>query len=693
MRSAKAFLALCITLAVLLSAAGPAMAAASAWVGDEHASVRLISATEATGSAGRIDLGLEFRLGSGWHIYWRSPGDAGYPPSIDWTGSDNLAGATLAWPAPRRLTLLGFETMAYEGSVVLPVTAQLATPGTPLAVKAAVSYLACAEICVPYDATLSLALPAGAAGPGPEAGRIAAALMKVPGSAEAAGIRIGDARIAGTGKSATLSLAVEATPPLRHPDLFVEGIGDKASAGAARLVPAEGRGQALMVPVAGVAAADLAGTQLTFTLVDGARSAEFTAAPQETTSAVRAPASLGIIAIALLGGLILNIMPCVLPVLSLKLLSLTAHVGAARKHVRAGFLASAAGILVSFLLLAAAAIAARTAGFAVGWGMQFQQPLFLVLMIGLLLLFAASLLPGGILVGVPGLASRLAEIETRHPIGDSFLTGAFATLLATPCSAPFVGTALGFALTGDAADIMLIFCAMGLGFAAPYLLVAAVPSLVALLPRPGRWMLWLEALLAVLLAGTAAWLLAVLASEAGWRFAAAIALAALLVVVLLAYRSHSAATTGRRLAGAVAGLVAILALAAPSVVPGALAPEAAAASAHWIPFDAVERDRLVRAGKLVLVDVTADWCLTCKLNKAVVLDRGPVAARLAGSGIVTMRADWTRPDAAITAYLASFRRFGIPFDAVYGPAAPDGLPLPEILTDSAVLAALDQAAH
>jgi suppressor for copper-sensitivity B len=692
----RAFVAFLLLLGGLVCGAGPATAGASGWVGDEHAAVRLISAGEATGSAGSVDLGLDFRLAPGWHIYWRSPGDAGYPPSVDWTGSENLAAAELAWPAPRRLTLLGFETMAYDGRTVLPVTARLATPGAPLSLQAQISYLACAEICVPYDATLAFALPAGPAGPGPEAPLIAAAAAKVPGPAAAAGITVQSARIGGSADKGELSLGLAATPPLLHPDLFVEGLGDNASAAAARLVASHGDKQSLRVPIAGIDPALLAGTSLTVTLVDGARSAEFQVTP-DLASGAEASATGGnaILLIALLGGLILNIMPCVLPVLALKLLSVTAHAGAERRRIRLGFLASAAGILVSFLLLAAAAIAARAGGLAVGWGMQFQQPVFLVLMIGFMLLFAASLLPGGLVIGVPGISSRLAAVEVRHPLADAFLTGVLATLLATPCSAPFVGTALGFALTGGNADILLIFLAMGLGFAAPYIVVAATPALVQLLPRPGRWMIWLETMLALLLAGTAAWLASVLAAETGWRFAATIALLALLLVVLLAWRSHSTAPATRRFAGSVAALVAVAALAAPSLVPGLvseLAPAASAASARWVPFDPAERDRLVRAGKLVLVDVTADWCLTCKLNKAVVLDRGPVQARLAGAGIVAMRADWTRPDTAISAYLASFDRFGIPFDAVYGPAAPDGVALPEILSDSSVLAALDRAA-
>jgi suppressor for copper-sensitivity B len=688
----KPLAALAVLLTCVAALAGPATAAISPWVGDEHAAVRLISASEATGSAGMVDLGLEFRLGPGWHIYWRSPGDAGYPPSVDWSGSDNLTGAALSWPAPRRLTLLGFETMAYEGGVVLPVTATLARPGAPLAVRAAVEYLACAEICVPYEAKLDLALPSGAAGPGPQAPLIAAAAAQVPGPAQAAGIARVEARIAGTAQSGTLAVIIDATPRLTHPDLFVEGLGDNASAGAPRLGAASGGAQTLILPIAGIAPDALAGKVLDLTLVDGTRRAALSVTP--TLASVPQEAGAGwpaILAIALLGGLILNVMPCVLPVLSLKFLSVSAHAHAGRRAVRLGFLAGAAGILASFLLLALAAIAARGAGIAVGWGMQFQQPLFLVAMIGLLALFAASLF-GGLVIGLPGPAARLGTIQAQHPLINSFLTGAFATLLATPCSAPFVGTALGFALTGGNAEILLVFTIMGFGFAVPYLLVAALPDLARLVPRPGRWMIWVERLLGLMLAATAAWLALVLAAEAGTVLAIATIVAALLVSALLSWRSHVGDPQRRRTAALAALAVSLVAFVAPSLLAELAPAPASAASARWVPFDPAERDRLVAQGKLVLVDITADWCLTCKLNKAAVLDRGPVQARLGRGDVVAMRGDWTRPDAAISSYLASFQRFGIPFDAVYGPASPAGLALPELLTDAAVLAALDQAA-
>jgi len=405
---------------------------------------------------------------------------------------------------------------------------------------------------------------------------------------------------------------------------------------------------------------------------------------------------LTVLGAALLGGLILNLMPCVLPVLSLKLLAAVGYGGAERRAIRRGFLASAAGIVVSFLLLAAGAVALKEAGVAVGWGMQFQQPMFLAAMATLVVLFAANLwglfelpLPRAI----ADLGAQLPrESATKGSLTGHFLTGAFATLLATPCSAPFLGTAVGFALAGGPVEITAVFAAMGVGLALPYLVVAAVPDLARALPKPGPWMAVLRRVLAIALALTAAWLLSVLAAQAG--LAAALTIAGAYVVLGLTL----AMPGGRRLAlpagalAAAAALVVTWSAERGSPAGRPVTEQAESGAANWSRFDPALIEALVGDGKVVLVDVTADWCLTCRVNKAAVLDRGPVAALLADGSVTGIRADWTSPDPAIADYLASFGRYGIPFNAVYGPAAPGGIALPELLTDTAVLAAIREAA-
>lgn len=347
---------------------------------------------------------------------------------------------------------------------------------------------------------------------------------------------------------------------------------------------------------------------------------------------------------ALLGGFILNLMPCVLPVLSLKLMSLVRHAGEGRGRLRAGLLASAAGIIASFLMLAAVTAGLKAAGLAVGWGVQFQQPLFLGFMIAVLLLFAGSM-AGLFEIPLPRFIADRVSGPEGSGLGGAFLTGAFATLLATPCSAPFLGTAVGFALAAGTTEILAIFAALGLGMASPYLLAAAFPAVAGWLPRPGRWMVGLRRVMALALLGTAAWL----------------------------------------------GLVLDAALRGPAPVTALAAGQNGGGGARWAAFDEAAIAGHVAAGRVVLVDVTADWCVTCQANKKFVLNRDPVAATLADPRVVALRADWTRPDEAIAAYLARHGRYGIPFNMVYGPGAPAGIALPELLSASAVLAALAQA--
>ncbi len=325
-----------------------------------------------------------------------------------------------------------------------------------------------------------------------------------------------------------------------------------------------------------------------------------------------------------------------------------------------------------------------------GWGVQFQQPLFLIALVAVVTLFAANLL-SLFEIPLPAWAARLGE---RHghgagPVGN-FVTGMFATLLATPCSAPFLGTAVGFALGRGIAEILAIFLALGLGMALPYLLVAAWPRLAQRLPRPGRWMLILRRLLGLALLLTGLWMLSVLEVETGPRAALTVGLLMLALLALLAVTRML--PPPRRLP--LAALPVLAALAVP--VTGLMAPapvqDAAAAAHHlWHPFDRAALARQVAAGKLVFVDVTAEWCITCQVNKATVVYRGRVARRLAQDDIIAMQADWTRPDAAIAAYLAGFGRYAIPFDAVYGPGAPNGIALPELLSETAVMDAIAKA--
>jgi suppressor for copper-sensitivity B len=696
-----ALCAVLLALCVVASDAAPGRAAAGAWSESEQGRVRLVSAGDTVGSGPQVRAGLQFEMQPGWKIYWRNPGDAGYPPQLDWTRSDNLAAADIQWPVPHRFALFGLQTFGYEDEVVLPIMLRVEDPARPLSLRADLNYLTCEEVCVPVRTALALDLPAGDDLPSRHGFLIEQYAARVPGKDASHGMTIERATLAGPDDAPRLEVAVRSELPWQGPDLLVEApagflfgppeVRTDAPSGGALLVSAVDRTAA--------AEGDLAGRELTLTVTDGLRGVERTVqiayadaddiavAPREPVGA--APASLGLLAVlglALLGGLILNLMPCVLPVLSLKLLAVVGHGGGDRRPVRVGFLASAAGIVVSFLGLAAVAIALRSAGLAAGWGIQFQQPLFLVAMLLVLTLFACNLW-GWFEIPLPRWAGGLGAIGQSHgngghSVGGHFLTGVFATLLATPCSAPFLGTAVGFALARGPAEILLIFAALGLGLALPYLVVAAVPALATRLPKPGHWMITLRRVLGLALAMTAVWLLTVLARQQGWP------VAALAAAVLLAIAGVLALRPGRLVgAAAVTGLALIL-VAAPFV--SERGPERAM-EADWAVLDRARIADEVASGRVVFIDVTADWCITCQVNKRLVLDRDDVRARLEAADVLRMRGDWTRPDDTIASYLAAHGRYGIPFNAVYGPGAPDGIVLPELLSTGSVLDALEQA--
>ncbi len=689
--------AVAVALAVFAGAQARAEPAASEWARTDQTQVRLVAAASATGGAENVRLGLQFRLEPGWKIYWRSPGDAGFPPKPEWTGSRNLRAAEFRWPAPERFELFGLDTFGYGGEVVLPVEARVERPGAPLHLKLALDYLVCEKICIPYKATLALDLPSGSATPSPHAHLIDRFVARIPGDGTGSGLAIERAAWRGGG-TPVLEVTARALTAFQNPDVIVEAEGPAANLGFGRpeIRLSEGGQMArLRIPVKGAPAgqADLAGQPVTLTLVDGERAMERTLALDSglpTPMAVPRRFAAALL-VALLGGLILNLRPCVLPVLSLKVLSFVGQGGAAGPRVRRNFLASAAGIVVSFVGLALALILAKGAGATIGWGVQFQQPAFLVAMTLLISLFAANLW-GWFEIRLPQALNHAPGAPYHQESArQAFFTGMLATLLATPCSAPFVGTAVGFALSQGPIEILAIFAALGIGLALPYLSIAAFPRAATWLPRPGRWMIRLRAVLGLALLATALWLLSVLAVQVG--LTGAVVLGGLLLLLLAGLWGLRRVSGPARLGGrvALAALAGAAFLVPGSLTTGSAPPTGIVASDLWRPFDQGAIETLVRGGRVVFVDVTADWCITCQVNKAVVVSRGDVASRLADGSVVPMRADWTRPNDEIAAYLASFGRYGIPFNVVYGPAVPEGIPLPEVLTREAVLSAFDKA--
>ena len=713
--------ALGLVLAALSTGVAIAAPGASPWVKTEQTELRLIAATETVGAAETLRLGLHFKLKPGWKIYWRSPGDAGFPPIPDWSSSRNRKSAVMQWPAPERFSVLGLETLGYKKEVVFPITVTREDATKPLLLSGVIRYLVCDEICIPYDADVALNVAQGPLRPSPFAHLISRFQSNVPGDGNRHGLTINAAETWKRGKTTMLRVRVTAAEPFRAPDLYPEGPQALTFAKPTVRLGPDGLSATLDLEVFGTQylkgpEKSLAGRTLTVTLVDGMRSAEarLTVAPALAGSGLPTdagdvgdtgdtevdPSLALILAFALLGGLILNLMPCVLPVLSIKLLSVVGHGGGERRQVRLSFLASAAGILFAFLVLAGALIALKAGGMTIGWGIQFQQPWFLIAMTLMVTAFALNLW-GLFEVRLPFWISDLGEHTSHvHGLGGHFLQGAFATLLATPCSAPFLGTAVGFALARGWGEITAVFAALGLGLALPYLGVAAFPGLATRLPKPGPWMVTFRRFLGLALIATGVWLLSVLAASAGFKTAVLVGGLTVAAAGLLALARLKRPGVGRRAALGISAAV-LAAFLAPGWL-GSVAPGTASAKLNsatdvlgklWQPFDEARIPGLIAQGNTVFVDVTADWCITCQVNKGLVLSRGKVLAKLQDPNVVIMQADWTRPDPVISDFLARHDRFGIPFNAVYGLGAPKGVVLPELLSQSVVLKAFKTTAR
>lgn len=395
-----------------------------------------------------------------------------------------------------------------------------------------------------------------------------------------------------------------------------------------------------------------------------------------------------LLAIALLGGFILNFMPCVLPVLSLKVMSLIKQ---SKKnhmdHAKAGFFITGLGILFSFLLLALLTVLLKESGEAFGWGIHFQNPHFLLFVFLVLIAFSASLW-GVFEIDLPsGLGTWLITHEGKGKVKD-FLSGMFATLLATPCSAPFVGTALSFALARNIADIFLVFLFLGLGFAFPYFLVAGLPSRLIRLPKPGLWMVWVQKILGIILTFTALWIGWILSFHVSLLVLGLCVVLSLLALSLFWIKHHKKPELK---AWAFAMPIFLMAWGLPWILPHHHHSIPQKIVDYWRPFDPQAIPNLVKQGKIIFVDATAEWCVTCAVNKKLVLNSSEIEALLNQPNVIAMRADWTKQDPQITEFLQSHDRYGIPFNVVFGPQSPEGVVLPEILSINLVQEAFKKA--
>ena len=677
-----------------------------------------MSASAAPGSTAVV--AIRQQIEPGWHTYWRNPGDSGGATTLNWSLPAGVKAGDIVWPVPERQRLAGLMNYGYSGVVYLPVPVEIPTTalaGTTLPLTVKALFLVCsAEMCVPDELTLRLDLPIreGAAAPHPRHGAaIAAVLEQAP---RPAGI---EARITLEGGVLTLSAAggpLAGRDPgpsyffpfesrvIDHPAVQSGAWGPQGL--TLRLLPGGGvTANGLTGPVSGVLATAhgafeivaepgpaLAGTSGSGDLAAAGDGGE----PRGTADPPGLAAFLQAVLFAILGGLILNLMPCVFPILAMKAASLAASAHDARRARRDG-LAFLAGVLTTFLLLAAGLLALRAAGEAVGWGFQLQSPP-VTAGLALLMLAVALNLSGVFHVGA-GLQGAGSGPLARLPGGlGAFFTGALAVVVAAPCTAPFMAFALGAALVMPWPMALLIFLGVGLGLALPFVVISLTPGLLARLPRPGPWMERLKNLLAFPMYATALWLAWVFSRQTGAEALGLLFVAGLLLALggWLIGGGQAERVAGRRgrlhlAAGGVALLlagVALVAAARAQALPPEEAAERPAAGPSSAPWSAAAVTAALAEGRPVLVNFTADWCVTCKINERSSLGSAGVAAAMARADVVYLVGDWTRRDDAITAELQRHGRSGVPLYLLYSPGSAEPRILPQLLTEGVVIDAL-----
>jgi len=688
-------------LLALITAIGVGGAAFAQTGPARHVQAELVAQRQGIAPGETIHVALRQQIQKGWHTYWRNSGDSGEATRIKWDLPAGWQASEFIWPTPRRVPVGPLMNYGYEGEVLLPVALTApasARPGEPITLKARASFLVCAEICVPEDDDLSLTLPVTPAS-APQDPTWGGAIDKT---------------LAAAPKPAGLSAVFQPRPA--GVALAITGAALKgADLAGAYFFPFD----ATVIDHAKPQAIERGQDGLTLTLAPGYsfqgghqpasmggvlavgdKAYEVAAAPGAPppgASGLGPPpakaaggADLGLAAaavFALLGGLILNLMPCVFPILAMKAASLAGHGGGDHAEARKQGLAFGAGSVATFLVLAGALIALKAAGSAIGWGFQLQSPP-VVAVLALLMLAVALNLSGLFEVGtsLQGAGSGLAS---RGGTLGAFFTGALAVVVAAPCTAPFMGPALGWALTQTPAAALTVFLALGIGFAAPFVLVAFAPALLSRLPKPGPWMETFRKALAFPMYGAAAWLAWVLAQQAGAEdlaklFAAAVAVA--LAAWLAGLAQRGAAAGGKPFVlTAGAGVLAALAVAAVAW------PQGKAGELQSEPYSPARVAELRAQGRPVFVNYTAAWCVSCQVNDKVALSTHAVEQAFARHKVAYLKADWTRRDATIAAELASHGRAGVPLYLVYGTNGADGVILPSILTPDIVVKAVEAA--
>ena len=653
-------------------------ALSSEWAVGETSKLRLIS-PYSQNSSKNITIGLEYQMQPGWKTYWKSPGDGGFAQNISWENSSNISDVKILWPTPIKFEILGLTSLGYQDNVTFPLEIEIENEFQDINLDLHVNYLICKEICIPGDARIFLDIPAGEKKINDNYFDVEQALSKLPEKDfSRTYLKNINANVLEGEKLSTIRLQIESEKIFFNPEIFLHTpfglpvVQHTISYSANnKLITAEFDFNKKLISEDSF--------PLEVVLKDVNHNFEHLLSAQITKDITNSPMNTFIfyILISLLAGLILNVMPCVFPILSIKLMSVFT---ADQRTARVSFLTVALGIVSSFFLLGVCFLVLQFFNFSIAWGMQFQKPYFLIFITLIIFLFMMNMF-GQFQINLPQNFSNIAFAGLGNKsFFKDFFNGFFATLMATPCSAPFVGTAITAAFTQNYIIGMSIFLFMGIGMASPYLLIALFPKLVNFLPKPGIWMIYVKYFLGLLLLATVLWLSNILLNFFNIYFL----VISLFVLLVITYRRKFPLFKNT------ITITSIIFIFFSTSLQIFQQHSSSAEEKDWVSFFTVDIDQLVAQDKIIFLDITADWCATCQFNKINVLNSDNIIKQFKDNSVTLIRADWTKPNERVNLFLEKYDRFGIPFNAFFSKKFPDGILLSELLSEKEIVNAINK---
>ena len=655
------------------------MALSSDWSVGETSKLRLISAYSQNDSKNFM-IGLEYQMDPGWKTYWKSPGDGGFAQSISWENSTNVKNVNILWPTPIEFEILGLTSLGYQNDIIFPLEIELEDELKNTFLNLHITFLICKEICIPGDATIFLEIPSGEKKLTNNYYDLEKALSLLPKEDfNGSYLKKINFNVFNDDTHSTIQLIFESDKNFVSPKIFLHSpfglpvIKNSLNySNDSKKITANFKFDKDLISKNNF--------PLEVSISDVNHNFKQVLNVEVNDKPLRSKINQSFIyyiLISLLAGLILNVMPCVFPVLSIKLMSVFSS---NENNARVSFVTTALGIISSFVLLGLIFLLLQYFKVSIAWGMQFQQPYFLIFISLIIFLFMMNMF-GQFEITLPPQISNLSFFgTTNNKNTKDFFNGFFATLMATPCSAPFVGTAITAAFTQSYAIGISIFLFMGVGMSLPYLLIALFPKLINYLPKPGKWMIYIKYLLGLLLLATVLWLFNILLNFFNYYFIISL----IIFFLLLSYRQKIPFQKN------IISVIVLLVIFSSSSFSFFQQNRVFEIEKDWLNFYDITFDKLINENKIVFLDITADWCATCQFNKINVLNSEPVISLFKENDVTLIRADWTKPNDKINLFLEKYDRFGIPFNAFFSPNFPEGILLSELLSEKEMIDAINK---